>query len=219
MYRIADVLPDAELDAIREALADPSLFEDGRLTAGWSAKGVKNNLQLALSPLERGLVEKVEKALLAHPVFQAAAIPKTLIRTRLSRYEHGMTYGWHIDDPLIERERTDLAFTLFLSDPSTYEGGALLIDASDGESEIKLPAGQVFLYPATTLHQVEPVTSGVRLAAFGWVRSYVRRADQREILFDLDLACRKIFAEQGKSPFFDSMSKTKANLMRLWIED
>lgn len=219
MYRIADILPDADLAAIRDALADPGLFEDGRLTAGWSAKTVKHNLQLALSPLERGLVDKIERALLEHPVFQAAAVPKALVRTRLSRYEPGMTYGWHIDDPLIERERTDLAFTLFLSDPSRYEGGALLIDTSDGEIEIKLPAGQVFLYPATTLHKVEPVASGVRLAAFGWVRSYIRRTDQREILFDLDLACRKTFEEQGKSPLFDRLSKTKANLMRLWIED
>lgn len=219
MYRIADILDQADVAAIRDALADPALFEDGRLTAGWSARTVKNNLQAAASPLERGLVEKVEKALLAHPVFQAAAIPKALVRTRISRYEPGMAYGWHIDDPLIEASRTDLAFTLFLSDPATYEGGALLIDTSDGESAVKLPAGHAFLYSATTLHQVEPVMSGARLAAFGWVRSYVRRPDQREILFELELATRRVFQEQGKSPLFDQLAKSKANLMRLWIED
>jgi PKHD-type hydroxylase len=219
MYRIADIFNEAQLAAIRDALADPALYEDGRLTAGWSAKTVKNNLQVAQSPLERGLVSKVEKALLAHPVFQAAAIPKVLIRTRISRYEPGMAYGAHIDDPLIEAVRTDLAFTIFLSDPATYEGGALLIDTSDGESAIKLAAGHAFLYAATTLHQVQPVTSGARLAAFGWVRSYVRREDQREILFDLELTTRKIFQEQGKSPLFDQLAKIKANLLRLWIED
>ena len=219
MFRIADVLDQHFLVAAREALADPSLFEDGKLTAGWAAKTVKRNLQASASKLERGLVEKIEAALLAHPVFLAAARPKRLIRTRISRYEPGMAYGWHVDDAVIEGGRTDLAFTLFLSEPDSYAGGELVIDATEGESEIKLPAGHVLLYPATTLHRVNDVTSGVRLVAFGWVRSLVRRHDQREILFDLDLAARAVFEREGKSETFDRLAKAKANLLRLWVED
>ncbi len=130
-----------------------------------------------------------------------------------------MAYGWHTDDAMIDGARTDLSFTLFLNDPDTYEGGELIIDSTEGENEIKLPAGHAVLYPATSLHRVNDVTSGIRLVAFGWVRSFVRRHDQREILFDLDLATQTVFKREGKSELFDHLAKTKANLLRLWIED
>ncbi|MFZ1988614.1 MAG: Fe2+-dependent dioxygenase, partial [Alphaproteobacteria bacterium] len=193
MFQIGDVLNSSELTTIREALADRNLFEDGRKTAGWAAKAVKDNLQASQSELERNLIRKVESALLAHPTFVAAARPRNLVRTRFSRYEPGMAYGWHTDDAIIEGARTDLSFTVFLNEPDTYEGGELIIDSTEGQSEVKLPAGHAFLYPATTLHRVKDVTSGVRLVAFGWVRSLVRRHDQREILFDLDIATRTVF--------------------------
>ncbi len=219
MFQIGDVLTPTDLGAIRNALADPALFEDGRRTAGRAAKVVKDNLQAARSELERGLVQKVEAALLSHPMFVGAARPRRLIRTRFSRYEPGMAYGWHTDDAMIDGARTDLSFTLFLNDPDTYEGGELIIDSTEGENEIKLPAGHAVLYPATSLHRVNDVTSGIRLVAFGWVRSFVRRHDQREILFDLDLATQTVFKREGKSELFDHLAKTKANLLRLWIED
>lgn len=219
MFQIADILTPVELAEIRDALADPKLFEDGRKTAGRAAKVVKANLQAAHSELERNLVKKVETALLANPTFQSAARPRHLVRTRFSRYEPGMAYGWHTDDAIIAGARTDLSFTLFLSEPDAYDGGELIIDSTEGESEIKLPAGHAFLYPATSLHRVNNVTSGTRLVAFGWVRSLVRRPDQREILFDLDLATRAVFEHEGKSELFDRLAKTKANLLRLWIED
>lgn len=217
--RIADVLDAPSLDAVRSSLDDPALFEDGRRTAGWHAREVKRNLQATRRGLAGGVLRKIEQALLAHEVLLAAARPKRLVRLLISRYEPGMTYGTHVDDAMIDGVRTDLSFTLFLSDPASYQGGALVVEDSYGERAIKLPAGELILYPSTTLHRVEPVTAGVRLAAVGWLRSYVRDAERREILFDLETALRQIHAEHGKSAIFDLLVKTRTNLLRRWAED
>lgn len=217
--RIADVLDAPSLDAVRSSLDDPALFEDGRRTAGWHAREVKRNLQATSRGLAGGVLRKIEQALLAHEVLVAAARPKRLVRLLISRYEPGMTYGTHVDDAMIDGVRTDLSFTLFLSDPASYQGGALVVEDSYGERAIKLPAGELILYPSTTLHRVEPVTAGVRLAAVGWLRSYVRDAERREILFDLETALRQVHAEQGKSAIFDLLVKTRTNLLRRWAED
>jgi PKHD-type hydroxylase len=219
LIRIANVLDGPSLEAVRSTLEDPALFEDGRRTAGWHAREVKRNLQATSDDLTRGVLRKIEQALLHHEVFLAAARPKRLVRLLISRYEPGMTYGTHVDDALMEGARTDLSFTLFLSDPATYEGGALVIEDTYGERAVKLPAGELILYPSTTLHRVDPVTSGVRLAAVGWVRSYVRNPEHREILFDLETALRQVHAEEGKSRVFDTLVKTRTNLLRLWAED
>ena len=112
--------------------------------------------------------------------------------------------------------RIDLAFTLFLANPESYGGGALVIEDACGEQEVKLPAGELFLYPATMLHRVAPVTSGVRLAAVGWVRSFVRDAGRREVLFDLENAVRSVHASEGKSFLFDTLVRTRTNLLRMW---
>ena len=130
-----------------------------------------------------------------------------------------MTYGWHVDDPIMGGTRSDLSFTLFLTDPESYEGGALILDGSDGISEVKLKPGEAVLYPTGALHQVAPIARGHRMAIVGWVRSLVRRADQREILFDLDVAGRAAFEKEGKSDLFDKIHKTRSNLMRMWAED
>jgi PKHD-type hydroxylase len=217
--RIAGILDGPSLEAVQSALDDPGLFEDGRRTAGWHAREVKRNLQATRGGLASGVLRKIEQALLAHEVLQAAARPKRLVRLLISRYEPGMTYGTHVDDAMIDGVRTDLSFTLFLSDPASYEGGALVVEDSYGERAIKLPAGELILYPSTALHRVEPVTAGVRLAAVGWLRSYVRDAECREILFDLETALRQIHTQQGKSPVFDTLVKTRTNLLRRWAED
>jgi PKHD-type hydroxylase len=115
--------------------------------------------------------------------------------------------------------RTDVAFTLFLDPPETYEGGELVIESAAGEDSIKLPAGALVAYPATSLHHVNEVTRGVRLAAAGWAKSLIRDAARRELLFDLDTARRQMFARNGKSSEFDLVSKSFANLMRMWAED
>ena len=219
MLRIAGLLDEPGLAALQDALADPALFVDGRATAGWHARAVKRNLQARRTGPVEAAQKTIERALLAHPVFVAAARPKSIVVLRINRYEAGMTYGNHVDDALIGGVRTDLSFTLFLADPASYEGGALVIEDTFGERAVKLPAGELFLYPSTTLHRVELVTAGVRVAAFGWVRSYVRDPAQREILFDLETALRAVHDRDGKSPLFDSLAKTRTNLLRMWAED
>lgn len=128
-------------------------------------------------------------------------------------------YGSHVDDAMIGGLRTDVSFTLFLSDPKGYSGGELVIETAAGEDGIKLPAGSLVAYPTTVQHRVAKVTRGERLVCVGWVRSYIRDAAHRELLFDLDTARRRMFAREGKSADYDLISKSTANLMRMWIED
>jgi PKHD-type hydroxylase len=220
ILRIAGVLDAPTLAAVQEAAGDAALYEDGRRTAGWHARAVKANLQARpQDDTVRGVLRKIEAALLGHEVFMAATRPKRLVRLLLSRYEPGMAYGRHVDDAVMEGVRTDLSFTLFLSQPDSYEGGALMIEDHWGERAVKLPAGAAVLYPSTSLHRVEPVTTGVRLAAVGWVRSLIRDPGRREILFDLENALRTLHAEQGKTALFDTLVKTRTNLLRLWADD
>jgi PKHD-type hydroxylase len=148
-----------------------------------------------------------------------AVRPKKLTPLIFARYGPGETYGSHVDDAIMQGLRTDVSFTLFLSEPDSYEGGELVIDSSGGEESVKLPAGSLFLYPSTFLHRVEPVTKGERLVCVGWARSYLRSAEQRELLFDLDRARRALFARGGKTDEFDILSKCTANLLRMWADD
>jgi PKHD-type hydroxylase len=149
----------------------------------------------------------------------AAAQPKAFCRLMLSRYGQGMSYGIHVDDALIGGSRADLSFTLFLSSPADYEGGELVLDTADGETSIKLDAGDLVLYPTTCLHRVSLVRSGTRLVCVGWIRSLIRLEAHREILFELESAARTIFQREGKTDIFDKLAKIKANVARLWIED
>lgn len=214
---VANLLTGAEVSALREAAADLN-FDDGRKTAGRFAASVKANHQAAASPELDAILAKVETALANSPLFRSAARPKALTRLILSRYRQGETYGLHVDDALMQGLRTDLSFTLFLAEPSTYDGGALVVEDTFESRAIKLSAGDLILYPSTTLHRVEPVTQGERLAVVGWVQSLIRRADQREVLFDLDQAVEQTFATEGKSPLFDTLAKTRSNLLRMWAE-
>jgi PKHD-type hydroxylase len=169
----------------------------------------------------KDLRELVETALRRNALFQSAIQPKIIHSVLFSRYETGMSYGRHVDNALMGNQaflRSDVSFTLFLSSPSTYEGGELIIEYSDGDRTYKLEAGSMIVYPSSTLHQVETVTEGVRLAAVGWVQSLVRDANEREILFDLDTARRSIFAKEGKTIEFDLISKSYVNLLRKWAE-
>jgi len=214
---IADVLSAADLAEIGAALA-ASRFEDGQHTAGWSARLVKNNEQARDSATLRLLRERVTKAIEGNEVFAAAVRPKALTPLLFSRYGPGREYGTHVDNPLIEGVRTDVSFTLFLAPPETYGGGELVIETFGGEDDIKLPAGHLVAYPSTTLHRVAPVTDGERLAAVGWAQSYVRDGARREILFDLETARRQLFEQSGKTPEFDLLAKSAANLFRMWAE-
>lgn len=214
---IEKLLTAIEVQVLREA-ASSLQFDDGRKTAGRFAAEVKANDQAASSPELTAVLAKVETALAGNALFRSAARPKALTKLILSRYRTGQTYGLHVDDALMAGLRTDLSFTLFLAEPDRYDGGALIIEDTFEARAIKLNPGDLILYPSTTLHRVEPVTRGERLAVVGWAQSLIRRADQREILFDLDQAVEATFAAEGKSPLFDSLAKTRSNLLRMWAE-
>ena len=218
IFRISKAIDLPTLGAL-EDVAGSTVFQPGSGTAGRSARTVKNNEQLANGPAARGVSRTVEAALRRNDVFMAAAQPKAFCRVMLSRYERGMSYGIHTDDPVIGGSRADLSFTLFLSPPDSYEGGELVLYAADGETSIKLDRGDLVLYPTTCLHQVREVRSGTRLVCVGWIRSLIRLQAHREILFDLETATRTVFEREGKSPLFDQLSKIKANVTTLWAED
>jgi PKHD-type hydroxylase len=215
---IADLLSAADLKAIGAGLAAAS-FREGRETAGWSARLVKNNLQASDGPGLESARDLIEARLLEHTVFQLATRPKRLIGPLFSRYEPGHAYGVHVDDALMGGVRSDVAFSLFLSAPEAYEGGELVIESAAGEEAFKLAAGSLVTYPATSLHRVARVSRGVRLVAVGWVRSFVRDPAHRELLFDLDTARRRLFDREGKSAEADLLAKCTANLLRQWCDD
>ena len=214
---IASVLTPIEAAVLREAACSLT-FDDGRKTAGRFAAAVKANDQASPSPELDVVLAKVERALAANALFRSAARPKALTRLILSRYRVGQTYGLHVDDALMQGLRTDLSFTLFLAEPESYDGGALIIEDSFEARAIKLAPGDLILYPSTTLHRVEPVARGERLAVVGWVQSLIRNGEQREILFDLDQAVEATHAAEGKTPQFDRLAKTRSNLLRIWAE-
>ncbi|SEN72937.1 PKHD-type hydroxylase [Pseudorhodobacter antarcticus] len=218
MFLAIDGILDAAMLAAVQTEAADLAFEDGAKTAGRFAHAVKANDQAVPCPARDGLLAVVSRALQAHPVFAAAARVRAMTPLILSRYRTGQTYGLHVDDAVMGGLRTDISFTLFLAEPDSYTGGALILEDSLEARAVKLAAGSVFLYPSTTLHRVDPVTAGTRLTVVGWVQSQVRRADQREILFDLDQGIAALHASGGKSALFDSLCKTRSNLLRMWVE-
>jgi PKHD-type hydroxylase len=215
---IGNVLSADEIALVRETLANAN-FEDGRETAGFAARMVKHNRQAANDGKIETVRKLVESRILDHEVFALAVRPKTLTSIMFSAYEPGMRYGSHVDDALMQGVRTDVSFTLFLSEPASYDGGELVIEGASGEDAVKLEAGSLVAYPSAALHRVAQVTRGVRLAAVGWARSYIRDGARRELLFDLDTARRQMFARHGKSADYDLVSKSLANLLRMWVED
>lgn len=218
---IGDILNGPQIDEALAVLAHQP-FSDGGRTAGWAAGSVKNNEQLDPAAPNYHAIQKMLLAkLTANSVFALAAAPKHFRPLLISRYGAGMGYGDHVDNALMgdgPRSRSDISFTLFLSNPEDYEGGELTIDDSSGERSYKLPAGSAIIYPSTTLHRVETVTSGTRLVAVGWLQSMVRSAERRTILFDLETVRRALFQQSGKTPEFDLISKTTSNLWRMWAD-
>ena len=221
IFSIEQIFSPDELAEIRQVL-DKAEFVDGKLTAGWHAKLVKNNQQLKVGTSQKELQAKVRATLLKNPLFQAAVRPKSIHSLLFSRYDVGMSYDTHVDNALMGGSsglyRSDISFTLFLSSPEDYEGGELVIEGVQSEQSYKLDAGSAIVYPSTTLHRVNPVTEGTRLVVVGWVQSTVRDASDREILFDLETARRAIFAQSGKTAEFDLISKSMANLLRKWVD-
>lgn len=221
IFSIDQILSPDELTEIKQVLAQAE-FVDGKLTAGWHAKLVKNNQQLKAGTTQKVLKSKIRTALNKNSLFQSAIRPKSIHSLLFSQYALGMSYDTHVDNALMKGDpglcRSDISFTLFLNSPEEYEGGELTIEGVQSEQNYKLEAGSAILYPSTTLHRVNPVTKGTRLVVVGWVQSVIRDGSDREILFDLETARRAIFAKSGKTPEFDLVSKSIANLLRKWAE-
>jgi PKHD-type hydroxylase len=214
------VLTPEDLERVRRGLAELKWI-DGKRTAGHAARGVKENLQAdSADPRAQALERFVLDALRRHPLLEIAAWPARITRLLFSRYEPGMTYGAHTDVALMgadnDKIRTDLAFTIFLEDRAKYDGGALVIDSALGAQEISLNPGDAILYPAGSVHFVAPVTRGVRLAAVGWVQSFISDNAQRETLFDLSVI-RSRLAKAGVSrEDLLMLDKSISNLLRMW---
>jgi PKHD-type hydroxylase len=221
IFSINDILNPEELDEIVSTLNEAE-FVDGKLTAGWHAKLVKNNRQLKKGISQNDLLQQKIKATLSrNALFQTAIRPKTIHSLLFSCYETGMSYDRHVDNALMGSSivyRSDVSFTVFLNSPDEYEGGELIIEGMQDETSYKLAAGSVILYPSTTIHRVNPITQGKRLVAVGWVQSFIKNPGDRELLFDLETARRSIFAKEGKTVEFDLLSKSLANLLRKWAD-
>lgn len=218
---IPDILEWAEVKKIRAAVTDSS-FSDGRRTAGYRAKRVKNNLQMDRSaPAAKDVVNLIQGGLRRSKTFQRAFLPKSIRPPLISRYQVGMNYGLHVDDAFMgstARARSDISLTVFLSDPGDYDGGDLVMASPFGDQEIKLPAGSAVIYPSSTLHQVAPVTRGERLAAVTWAQSQVRDAARREMLYDVFQIREKLAKSDPDGAETDLAFKTYSNLLRMWAD-
>lgn len=223
LMHIPGILDDAQLVRLRAAL-EAAPWMDGRETVGPQGAQVKRNLQLPeASPLRLELGRVVSEAVARHPLFHAAVLPQRILPPRFNRYEGGGEYGMHVDGSVMalpngEQLRSDISCTLFLSDPDDYDGGELIVSDTYGEHEVKLPAGDAIIYPASSLHRVQPVTRGARVAAFFWVQSLVRDDSRRRLLFELDAAIQRLVATGADRDAVLQLTGTYHNLLRQWAE-
>lgn len=224
LVQIPKVLDAAQLQVFRDELGKAE-WSDGRGSAGYLARKVKDNQQLPDDhPVGRKLAEIVLQALRGNELFTAAALPLKMVPPMFNRYDQAQTYGRHVDGairPLKNgvRIRTDLSATLFISDPADYDGGELLIEDTFGTRRVKLAAGDMVLYPGTSVHRVEPVTRGQRLAGFFWVESMVRGAEERTLLFNMDrhlIRLRRMLGETEDAVI--GLTGGYHNLLRMWVD-
>lgn len=221
-FSIPQLLGEQRLKAIDELLLN-SDFVDGKSTATQAAKLVKNNTQIdvadqkTLPYIQQHLIEAMNKS----PDFQAAVLPKHVYPPLISRYRQGMSYGNHVDSPLMgayPSMRVDIAMTIFLSDPATYEGGELEIQSPLGPLTYKLNKGDAFVYPCTQVHRVKEVLKGVRQVAVTWIQSYVRDAAKRQTLFELHKIHKALSLQNPNSTEANQLLQTHSNLVRMWAE-
>lgn len=218
ILQIADVLEAGALAAVRETLARGDVWIDGRATAAGRAREVKRNQQAAPTENTKAALALIERAIVSNAIFQSAAQPAAIARLMLNRYGEGMEYGAHVDAPFIDGVRTDLSFTLFLSAPETYDGGALVIDSAGAEDALKPPAGALVLYPSSFVHRVERVTRGERIAAVGWVKSRIRSAEHRAMAFELDRIAADLAALAAPETLRDRLNNLRNNFLRAFAE-
>ena len=224
LLRIPQVLTPAHVGEIRAAL-EKAEWGDGKATAGYLSARVQDNVQLPeASPVARRLGSMILDVLDANQLFISAALPLKVVPPLFNRYAGGQSYGGHVDGGIRpvygtpHRVRTDLSATLFLTPPEDYEGGELVIEDSFGERRVKLPAGDMVLYPGTSVHRVMPVTKGTRLASFFWVQSMVREDDKRARLFELDSALQELGRDVPDHAALVRIMGVYHNLLRLWSD-
>jgi len=222
LLTIPGLLNSAQIAKIHQTL-EGAEFADGRLTAGFAAARVKNNQELKPEPERRERLIRILMASLGHnETFRFAALPHRVADPIFARYTPGMTYGDHVDDPIMgtqgPRFRTDVSMTVFLNDPESYDGGELAMRTPFGDRQVKLPAGDAVLYPSSSLHRVTPVTRGERLVALTWVQSYVRDPARRELLYELNLAREHLLKEAPGTDTTGYVDRSYANLLRMWGE-
>lgn len=222
LIEIPEVLDTNRLDNILKVLKGAN-FLDGKASAGRHAQKVKNNLEMDQNSQQaRYLDELLVGALAQNSMFRNATLPLRVSQPFFARYEPGMHYGDHVDDPVMGdgagRYRTDVSVTVFLSPPESYEGGELVINTSYGTRQVKLPAGYAVCYPSASLHHVNEVTSGERLVAVLWIQSMIRDALKRELLYNLNLAREKLMDERASAEETAQVDHTYTNLVRMWSE-
>ena len=224
LLQVPNVLTTEQVVQFRQAL-DQADWADGRITAGYQSSQAKHNLQLPEeSAVAQQLGEMVLAALQRSPLFLSAALPLKVFPPLFNRYEGGQSVGSHVDNAVRQvrgtphRVRTDLSATLFLSPPTEYDGGELVVEDTYGVHNVKLPAGDLVLYPASSLHLVRPVTRGARVASFFWVQSMVRDDGQRTLLYDLDRAVQQVHRDLPESPAAVQLTSVYHNLLRRWAD-
>lgn len=222
LLTIPDVLTSEQVRHCR-AVLDAAEWVDGRVTAGTQGRRVKNNSQLPENaPASRELGDLILAALERNPLFISAVLPSVVYPPLFNRYGGGQQFGEHVDNAVRllpgsgQKIRTDVSATLFLADPGEYEGGELLIEDTYGMHSAKLPAGHMIVYPSSSLHRVNPVTKGVRLASFFWVQSMVRDDAQRTLLFDLDTAIQRLNQTSADARSLVQLTGSYHNLLRMW---
>ena len=225
LLRIAQARNPEELAQVRQ-LIDGAQWSDGRITAGDQSAGMKNNEQLAEDlPAAQQARHIVSVALARNPMFVTGALPKTVYPPLFNRYRgNANAFGDHIDNAVrthaatARHVRTDISCTLFLSDPASYNGGELVVQDTYGDQRIKFDAGDLVLYPGTSVHRVEPVTRGERVACFFWIESMVRRDDQRRLLYDMDMAILALRQAHGDTAETVRLTGCYHNLLRMWAD-
>ena len=223
LLHVPGILSHDELARVRAAL-DAAEWTDGRETVGVQGARVKRNEQLPeTSPARAELAQLVLAALARSPLYFAAALPLKTLAPRFNRYQGGGEYGFHVDGAVMRsgdggHVRSDVSCTLFLNDPGEYDGGELIVQDTYGEHEVKLPAGDLILYPSSSLHRVAPVTRGARLASFFWVQSMVRDDARRAMLFEMDAAIERLRVENADADAVLRLTGVYHNLLRQWAE-
>lgn len=224
LIEIPELLKADELAACRRLL-DEAEWIDGRVTAGHQSAIAKDNMQIPEgSPAARKLGDAILAALSSNPLFIAAALPLRVFPPLFNRYSGGQSFGNHVDNAIRtvpgtpHRIRTDLSMTVFLADPSEYDGGELTVEDTYGRHSVKLPAGHAVLYPASSLHHVRPVTRGARLASFFWIQSMVRDDGRRRLLFELDMSIQRLGRPGASEPETVNLTAIYHNLLRMWAD-